>query len=421
MKASITIIHLVIILLTAFWVQRNYASGNGRLYWSAFLVKAIGSILLGVLYLYYYPLGDTWSNFYEATQLSTLAREDFFTYFQFLINNQSTTTVQHLLYVHDRSLIFIKVISLLCFISYDSYWICALYFSLLSFFTSWFLFLQVKQHIKDSANAAAFALFYFPSIVLWGSGLVKESLALSGLYLLTAVFIKWSFRKKVSWIEWLLVSLSLIVTWSFKYYWLIIFLVVLISSTAVIIFAKRTLLTKGKTIGIWFVFFLVICLIASLAHPNFYLERILQVVVENHDQYVTISKPNAIIHYHDLQPNFWSVLLNSPYAIISGLFRPFIWEATGVFSFLASLENLMLLFLSASFIGFIYKNQDFSRLFPLLIYCITLCIFLALSTPNFGTISRYRVGFLPYFVFVISYGNPWLNYLLKRLTFSVKE
>ncbi len=47
-----------------------------------------------------------------------------------------------------------------------------------------------------------------------------------------------------------------------------------------------------------------------------------------------------------------------------------------------------------------------------LVFICVLCIFLALSTPNLGTLSRYRVGFLPFFVLLTLADHPvkaWMS------------
>jgi hypothetical protein len=48
-------------------------------------------------------------------------------------------------------------------------------------------------------------------------------------------------------------------------------------------------------------------------------------------------------------------------------------------------------------------------------YSVLLCIFLALSTPNFGTLIRYRVGFLP-FLLVLICRQSFLVRFLSKLT-----
>ena len=103
-------------------------------------------------------------------------------------------------------------------------------------------------------------------------------------------------------------------------------------------------------------------------------------------------------------------------AIFSGLYRPFFTEATTVLQFLSAAENFLLLIMTATAlmrIKNIVKGKHRLLIFSLIIYIIVLCIFLALSTPNFGTLSRYRVGFLPFFVFLLIAENPLVTRLIK--------
>jgi hypothetical protein len=163
--------------------------------------------------------------------------------------------------------------------------------------------------------------------------------------------------------------------------------------------------------------FIGISLILSFAHPNFHLSRILEVVVTNHNDFVKISHGNNLIHFNRLEPTWMSMIINSPWAMISGLFRPFPGEGQGVLEFAASVENLFLLLLVVSAV--IKFRKMFVPPWPVialaaLSYCVVLCVFLALSSPNLGTLSRYRIGFLPFFVFLVSYRNPWVHWIFSR-------
>ncbi len=433
MEVALGILNITVLFSLAFWVQKKYASRSIKLYWSALSLKVVAAISLGLLYKFHYAGGDTWTFFNEAVELSALARLDFVEYLKVFFSNHDPSTVENVLYVHDRSALFIKFFSIFCLLCHNNYWICSIYFALICFFSTWFLYLQVVQFLFDAAKAAAIALFFFPSIVFWSSGLVKESLALSGIYFITAIFIKSAHRVKIVWREWLLVLLSVIVTWWLKYYWAAIFFVVLLASAIVILIGSKIVLEKRRMIITWLFFFFLISTIASFAHPNFYVERFLGVLVSSHDQFVAESDNENIISYYNLQPKLWSVLLNSPWALLSGLFRPLFLDATAILSLPYSIENFVLLLLTISFL-FSYrwewwkpKSDRFRRhdtftiwLFPIFTYCIILCVLLAISSPNFGTLSRYRVGFLPFFVFALIYRNPLLKYLSDRIPFPTK-
>ena len=145
----------------------------------------------------------------------------------------------------------------------------------------------------------------------------------------------------------------------------------------------------------------------------------MEVVVSSYYEFQAISNPDDLIHYDALSATPLSLLKNSPWALFSGLFRPFITEASTAFQSFIAFENLVLLILTAGAITQVKKlvnSQYRVLLFAILMYSILLCIFLALSTPNFGTLSRYRVGFLPYLVFVLTIENPLVN---KMMTLKI--
>ncbi|MEQ8423697.1 MAG: hypothetical protein RIA63_03240 [Cyclobacteriaceae bacterium] len=142
-------------------------------------------------------------------------------------------------------------------------------------------------------------------------------------------------------------------------------------------------------------------------------------MVENHDAYVGVSDENPFIHFTNLSPTWSSILKNSPWAFISGLFRPFIFESQTVFQAVISLENLLLIvlcFINLKNISTAWHSPHRLMILSAVVYISLLSIFLALSTPNFGTLSRYRIGFLPFLFFLLLYYpsqdiKRWINKL----------
>jgi uncharacterized membrane protein len=137
--------------------------------------------------------------------------------------------------------------------------------------------------------------------------------------------------------------------------------------------------------------------------------------VQNNREFMDLSKPENVVNYSNLTPTAASVLINSPQALIAGLFRPFLWEGHTLLAIMAGFENLVLLFMiGTALISRPWLVSSNQRLicFAVLIYVLILAIFLALSTPNFGTLSRYKVGFLPFLVFISLYQNS----IIERLT-----
>ncbi len=410
----------VVILGCFVWLHFKKSAGDHKiLYGFALLFKLSMGIALGLVYRYYYQANDTWLFFEDAAKLADLAREDIRSYMQFLWRTDQAQPVWHLLAnTQERSLFFVKIVSGFALISSKNYWITAIYFSFISFISSWYLLQTVIKNFAESTKAAALAFLFFPSVVFWSSGIVKETLALAGLYCLASVFIKIIKGDGRSWVEWLVVLFSFYVAWSLKYYWTALFMAVVSTSLIMFVGQKRMVSLQRFKLISWVFIFFALSGIASLLHPNFYLSRFLNVLITNHDEFVRISRPETLIHYYQLTASWLSIFLNAPWALFSGLFRPFIMEANGLIPVLASLENLVLLALTGA-LFFHRKLQQADRLlfFSTVVYVVLLCVFLALSTPNLGSLSRYRVGFLPFFTFIISYRNPLLQYLFARIRF----
>jgi hypothetical protein len=102
------------------------------------------------------------------------------------------------------------------------------------------------------------------------------------------------------------------------------------------------------------------------------------------------------------------------------LFRPFLWESGNLFQFCVALENVILLVLfmvSLRQLPHLMKSPDRLLIVSLIVYSVFLCVFITLSTPNFGTLARYRVGYIPFFALLVMIDNPviaWFEKFLKR-------
>lgn len=409
---------IAILALSGLFFKRA-AGGYPRLFWVALLFKMAMAVSLGLVYLYYYTANDTWLFFKDATTLADYARNDFSSYLKFLWSNDQSSVIE-ISNMQERSLFLVKIISFFSIISNNNYWITAIYFSLISFIASWNLFRVIARNFDNSQYAAVLAFLFFPSVIFWSSGLVKETLALAGIYFISLVFIKIVKTEKVFWWEWVLTVLAFYAAWNLKYYWTALFMAVVITSILFFFLEKKVKVLRHYRLIGWGIIFLLLSAIVSLSHPNFYLSRFLDVLITNHNDFLRISRQDGIIHYYNLTASWWSIFINSPWALLSGLFRPVVGEASGATSIVASIENLFLLVLMIACLFRKWTKTNNLLLLSALVYILLLCIFLALSTPNFGTLSRYRTGFLQFFIFIISYRNPLLTYFSHRVRFLHK-
>lgn len=413
------VFHFLIIMSLAWLVFSKSGTTYPRVFWLSLLFKLAMGAALGLVYLYYYSANDTWLFFKDANALAQFGKTDFICYLRFLFTDEAPHHLfDELVNSQERSLFLIKIMSVFSWIGGQNYWISAGWFSLISFLSSWYLFSIITRLFENSWLAASIAFLFFPSIIFWSSGLVKETLALSAIYFVSGLFLKFIFKERVTAYEWMLAFYGFWVAWNLKYYWTALFGAVLFTYLLIYLLSVRMALFQKHRVVAWVIIFVSLCGGVSLLHPNFHLNRFLEVLITNHNDFIRISDDDGLIHFYNLHSSWGSVILNAPWALFSGLLRPFVWEASGMMAMFASMENLLitiLLLTSLTRMSTFVAGQHRLLLLSVCIYIALLCIFLALSTPNLGTLSRYRIGFLPFLIFIITYRNPLLVFLTGKI------
>jgi hypothetical protein len=109
------------------------------------------------------------------------------------------------------------------------------------------------------------------------------------------------------------------------------------------------------------------------------------------------------IEYFVFDGNLPGYLLNSPIALFSGLFRPTIFEVRNLFQLIVAIENMTVFFILLA--GLWRSRFHFSVKTPIIVvaltYIVLLATMIAFTSPNFGTLSRYKEGYWPFFVLLV--------------------
>lgn len=405
-------INIVFLALICFWIWKRDKQPLHKLFWPALLIKCMAGIALGVIYSTYYDPSDTFIFFKLASDQADIARNDFSAWINILFAKE------HGFFLGEyRTVFFSKITSVLALLTGNNYWVSSLYYSLLSFFGAWYLSNTVARLFPGVKPAAILAFLFFPSVVFWSSGIIKESIAMAALFFLATLFLKLWVRERISIISIVVAVLGIIVIFKLKYYYLAAFLPVTLSALIVKRISEKFKLTKpAYFIGMFIVVLAIGFAAVTLLHPNFSPAKVLHVITFNNKVFMDVCSPEDVIHYYQLEPTWGSMLINAPWALISGLYRPFVWEANTVFKFITGLENLVLLImtvLSLRYVKDLFRSSECLLILAVLLYCSILSIFLSLSTPNFGTLARYGAGYLPFFALIV-FNQPFVNKWLSR-------
>lgn len=405
MNVLVLIANVLLLIGLFWWFFRKMKPHSNVLFASALLFRVAAALALGWLYKYHYEAGDTWNFFNDSVSIAKQLQQHPKPLLSFFWNDTLPPELVQGAYSQDRALLFVKMLMPVSVFTQGNYWLSSIYFALLSFCCAWYLYKTISELYPSYSLAAAISVLFFPSVVFWSSGIIKETIALGALFIVTATVMNGLSGRKLKAIEWLLAFAFFLLAWRLKYYWAAVYAVVL-ATTLMTLFVQRWRTLRFE--WVWGALFFIFSLVASFMHPNFYITRLVEVIVENNRQFMMLSSHAQEIQYFDLQASWQSLLLNSPWALVSGLFRPFAWESSGWLALFASLENFCVLIVFGTWLMSPTKLPK-RALLPLLLFCGLLCVFLALSTPNFGTLSRYRVAFLPFFLFLLMADNVFVK------------
>jgi len=102
----------------------------------------------------------------------------------------------------------------------------------------------------------------------------------------------------------------------------------------------------------------------------------------------------------------FSLIKMAPAAVIATLYRPFIWESRKLSTLLSSLEGLAIMIFTLRMLLSVGLFKLFRALRdPAIMYCILFSLLFALfvgaTTPNFGTLCRYKIPCMPFYVIAL--------------------
>ncbi len=377
---------------------------------SALAFKLICGVLLGLLYIWLYDGGDTFGYYERASRIAEFGWGDFWS---LMFSSVDST-------FHARREYLDRVLAVILFLGKTDYWMASFYFSYFSFICSAYLVRQVIEWRPDWSKAAIFSFLFYPSIVFWSSGILKESLAFGAVMVLMGGYIKLRANKKFLWYEFLWYFLSFLILVYLKYYILAVILPLL---AYLLIFRRLEQLDFLKN-SLWRkTAFILAMLVAPTIGMLYWLNYNLTIEyfwssIQNTHHYILSRTPiwNKV-PIVDTSNEFMNYVLNFIHFTIAGVFRPIFPEVFRFPNIMSAIENLLLIviigwrFISSTKVRY---NAD---LIAITILIVSMAFFLAFSIPNLGALARFKVYYMPFLMVVILIDHPLWNKFdfLKRL------
>jgi hypothetical protein len=413
--------YLAFILIIGGFIKKKHIDENPEyeFFQLGLIVKIIGAIALGLVYVFYYGGGDTINYYNTANAYINLSYFNFDHFLEGWLGNPLEINTRNFFnqetgyptYFHrdQHSFFVVRLLIPIVFIASKSYFCSAILTAFVSYSGIWKLYQIFHKEFPQLRKELAIAILFIPSCVFWGSGLLKDSFTLSavGWYSYSFYFLLIKRNIKLSYIIYLILSSFVIL--AIKPY---IFFALLPGS---ILWLSNNQISKinNQFIRIMIAPFLIALGLAGAVYSLSKLGGSLGLYqIDSVMERATVVQKDMKAEYYggksfdigEFDASIGGISAKAPEAIFAGLFRPGIWDVRNAVMFVSSLENTYLLLLTLfliiklKFFGFfIYIRKN-----PMLMFAMLFALFFSfsvgLTVANFGSLVRLRIPALPFFV-----------------------
>lgn len=387
-----------------------FQNRTSAIYLGAVLVKLVLTLASYYIHTRYYTTGDLATYWHDAEAIAFLTDEGADTYTRYLFYEECTSECPPLTLMHQpRALLFAKGLSVLHLLTGGSAWLTSLWLSAMCLAATWYFFVRVARIWPWYSVPAALALLFYPSPVFWSSGIQKETIALTCIYLAASFMLPMLAENLIRrwWLNLLLTLLLLYLLWLVKYYYAAVFGPILLLAAFISVFSGRWDFIRGRA-GRQVLLAGILLVAGFMAGRNLHIafsrQHFLPLITRTHHEVAARSDEGAANHMPGLVAEPASFLAHVPEAVLTGYFRPLPGDGSGPVAWPAIAENTFLLILAIWALVTFFRQRSISfnlTAATILAYCSVLAVFLAFAMPNYGTLMRYKAVFLPFFLLLI--------------------
>jgi hypothetical protein len=414
----ITPIYGAIILAVMYQLRGRMSPPHLRKFFiPALLLKFVGAISLGLIYFFYYGGGDTELYYVLGGYISRSFYDSPSAFFKLVFGplQYDPETFQYLsmnmfYYRKDVDTYFLlRLVGLANLLTGSVYSASALLFATFSFLGSWAFYLAVVHIYPMYYRALSLAVLFIPSVIFWGSGLMKDSVTFGGMGLVVygfyfGVILRQNLLKNL-----LIGSLGFFLVVSIKIY--IIYCLLLALMLWLFLrfrdnmrsgFAKAVSMPFLVILGGALSFFAITKLTSDTAYSVENLANKAEVTATYLHQQA--EGQGSAYEIPKFDGSLGSLINYAPRGITVTLFRPFLWEAKSPVQLVAAIEATVFIFLTLRVLYKVGIKKMFSTIFAehfvfaALVFSISFAFAVGVTSGNFGTLVRYKIPMMPFYV-----------------------
>ncbi len=420
-------VYLIIILMTAniYAKKKMVTEPYYRYFTLGLTAKIVGGLGLAFVYTIYYPGGDTTEYFRNVKSLEGLALFDFDSFWHVVTQPATNSNMLffnsetgYAVYCRDpKAWTVVKLALPIVILSMQSFLATTVLCATISFAGIWKLYKVFVYEFPDLKKEMAISFLFIPSVFFWGSGLLKDTFTLSALGFFFASLYTLVVRREKVVVSLITIIISAYIITAIKPY-ILVGLVPAIIIWLVQLSAGKINAKTVRALAIPFVF--VVAVGIAYLFMMMMGEALAEYQVESILEKAKITQRDLKSDYYqgnsfdigDFESNVPSIMRKFPIATFSAIFRPLIVESNNFVMFFSGFENLILLIFAIRVLILVRGFGVFRFFFThhILTFSLFFSIFFAfsvgLSTSNFGSLVRYKIPSIPYFVasmYIIQY------------------
>lgn len=386
----------------------------------AFWLKIFSTFAITV-FNYYISIGDSTTLYYpEGMNIFRLIMQDpsniqwlFMEGKDFskdLIANMANTGY----FKSEANFFVIRLVAIFAFFTFGRYLLINLMFSMIAFTGIWKLFRFFYSTYPHLHKKIAIAVLFLPTVVFWSSGTLKDPICMGMLGWMTYCIYEGFYKKNNALSNGILALVAIWILSVVKPYIIFAYLP---------FFALYLMLINIRLLKSTILKFVVVIAILGMSVGGFVLvsdklqEEMGSLALDNLNDTVASQQANFINMADRAESSFslgveydgslGGLMRLAPAAINATLFRPYLWESKKVSTLLSSVESLSLMLFT---LFVLYKAGPwlfFSTLIkdPMVIFCfffsVLFALFVGATTLNFGTLVRYKIPCMPFFIMAL--------------------
>jgi hypothetical protein len=420
-------IFLAIILWTALSLYgKKYKKQKLYTYFAyGVLIRILSTFVSALLTKYYFLGGDT-TMYYTA--ILEITHADWSSWWEFIshISNQGisddTFSVfndgETLNYMYSSSnsqaVRFGALFNLICV---DSYIAISLCFGIFGFVGCWRIFKVFISFFPHLTREAAFSILYLPSVWFWGVGILKDPLCLGLIGLVTYSAHNIFFKGRRFHTNVIVFILSVYLLFLIKSYIILafmpaLFLWIYLEYNHKIRSGLLRIIFGVLGIGLFLLFFTFTKGLSSsenVKDSRLAGDNMLESIQNQQAYYADIAATQGTSYANSgyFDGSVSGLITTFPNAVNTTFFRPYLWEVSNPLMLLGAIESFCILLLTLQIVNRLGIRKVFRRIFttPFLSFCFIFSFFFAgfvgISTYNFGSISRYKIPCMPFYLMML--------------------